>query len=55
MCVVARHVKNAKPACGIFAAALPSVFPLSASETLAIGHTPYALGSTLKSETIALR
>ena len=50
-------VKNSKPAGDIFAAALASVFPLSATETLAIGDTPYDVESALKSDikTIALR
>lgn len=50
-------VKHSKPAGDIFAAALASVFPLSASETFAIGDTPYDVESALKSDikTIALR
>jgi phosphoglycolate phosphatase-like HAD superfamily hydrolase len=50
-------VKNSKPAGDIFAAALASVFPILASETLAIGDTPYDVESALKSDikTIALR
>ncbi len=50
-------VKNSKPAGDIFAAALASVFPILASETLAIGDTPYDIESALKSDikTIALR
>jgi membrane protein len=50
-------VKNSKPAGDIFAAALASVFPILASETLAVGDTPYDVASALKSDikTIALR
>jgi membrane protein len=36
-------VANSKPAGDIFAAALAKVFPLAASETLAIGDTPMTL------------
>jgi phosphoglycolate phosphatase-like HAD superfamily hydrolase len=50
-------VKNSKPAGDIFAAALATVFPLAASETLAIGDTPYDVESALRSDirTIGLR
>lgn len=50
-------VKSSKPAGDIFAAALAAVFPLSASETFAIGDTRYDVESALKSDvkTIALR
>lgn len=50
-------VTNSKPAGDIFAAALAKVFPLAASETLAIGDTPYDVESALRSDikTIALR
>ena len=50
-------VKNSKPAGDIFVAALASVFPLSASETLAVGDTIYDVQSALKSaiRTVALR
>jgi membrane protein len=50
-------VSNSKPAGDIFAAALAQVFPLDASETLAIGDTPYDVESALHSNirTIALR
>jgi len=50
-------VANSKPAGDIFAAALAQVFPLAASETLAVGDTPYDVESALRSDvkTIALR
>lgn len=50
-------VENSKPAGDIFAAALAKVFPVAASETLAVGDTPYDVESALRSEvkTIALR
>ena len=50
-------VENSKPAGDIFAAALAQVFPMAASETLAIGDTPYDVESALRSDikTIALR
>jgi phosphoglycolate phosphatase-like HAD superfamily hydrolase len=50
-------VANSKPAGDIFAAALSQVFPLAASETLAVGDTPYDVESALRSDvkTIALR
>jgi len=50
-------VASSKPAGDIFAAALANVFPMAASETLAIGDTPYDVESALRSEvkTIALR
>ncbi|HEY4276011.1 MAG TPA: HAD family hydrolase [Rhizomicrobium sp.] len=50
-------VKNSKPAGDIFAAALAKVFPLTASETLVIGDTPYDVESALRSgiKTIGLR
>jgi membrane protein len=50
-------VASSKPAGDIFAAALASVFPLGASETLAIGDTPYDVEAALKVDvkTIALR
>jgi len=50
-------VANSKPAGDIFAAALAQVFPLAASETLAIGDTPYDVESALRSDirTIAVR
>lgn len=50
-------VANSKPAGDIFAAALSQVFPLSASETLAVGDTPYDVESALRSDvkTVALR
>lgn len=50
-------VANSKPAGDIFAAALAQVFPMAASETLAIGDTPYDVESALRSDikTIALR
>src|ERR1700749_4428730 len=50
-------VENSKPAGDIFAAALAQVFPMAASETLAIGDTPYDVVSALRSDikTIALR
>lgn len=50
-------VENSKPAGDIFAAALAQVFPTAASETLAIGDTPYDVESALHSgiKTIALR
>jgi phosphoglycolate phosphatase-like HAD superfamily hydrolase len=50
-------VARSKPAGDIFAAALAMVFPMAASETLAIGDTPYDVESALRSEikTIAVR
>jgi HAD superfamily hydrolase (TIGR01509 family) len=50
-------VAHSKPAGDIFAAALAQVFPLAASETLAIGDTPYDVESALRSDvkTIGLR
>ena len=50
-------VVNSKPAGDIFAAALAKVFPMAASETLAIGDTPYDVESALRSDikTIGLR
>jgi len=42
-------VENSKPAGDIFAAALAKVFPLSASETMAVGDTPYDAESALRS------
>ena len=50
-------VAHSKPAGDIFAAALAKVFPVAASETLAIGDTPYDVESALRSgiRTIALR
>lgn len=50
-------VKSSKPAGDIFAAALALVFPVSASQALAIGDTPYDVESALKSglKTLALR
>jgi membrane protein len=50
-------VENSKPAGDIFAAALAKVFPLSASEAMAVGDTPYDVESALRSNirTIALR
>jgi phosphoglycolate phosphatase-like HAD superfamily hydrolase len=50
-------VINSKPAGDIFAAALAQVFPLAASETFAVGDTPYDVESALRSDirTIALR
>jgi membrane protein len=50
-------VAHSKPSGDIFAAALAKIFPLAASETLAIGDTPYDVESALRSEvkTIALR
>jgi phosphoglycolate phosphatase-like HAD superfamily hydrolase len=50
-------VKNSKPAGDIFAAALAQIFPIPASETIAIGDTPYDVESALRSDvkTIALR
>jgi HAD superfamily hydrolase (TIGR01509 family) len=50
-------VAHSKPAGDIFAAALSKVFPLSASETLAVGDTPYDVESALRSgiKTIGLR
>lgn len=50
-------VARSKPAGDIFAAALGQVFPLAASETMAIGDTPYDVESALRSDvrTIALR
>jgi membrane protein len=50
-------VANSKPAGDIFAAALAQVFPTAASQTIAIGDTPYDVESALRSDvkTIALR
>lgn len=50
-------VANSKPAGDIFAAALGQVFPMTASETFAIGDTPYDVESALRSNirTIAVR
>jgi membrane protein len=50
-------VANSKPAGDLFAAALAQVFPMVASETLAVGDTPYDVESALHSEvkTIAVR
>jgi HAD superfamily hydrolase (TIGR01549 family) len=50
-------VANSKPAGDIFAAALAKVFPMVASETFAIGDTPYDVQSALRSDvkTIAVR
>jgi len=50
-------VASSKPAGDIFAAALAQVFPTAASETLAVGDTPYDVESALRSDikTIALR
>jgi membrane protein len=50
-------VANSKPTGDIFAAALSLVFPMSASETLAIGDTPYDVESALHSniKTIGVR
>lgn len=50
-------VANSKPAGDIFAAALAQVFPMAASETLAVGDSPYDVESALRSnvKTIALR
>jgi membrane protein len=50
-------VARSKPAGDIFAAALAKVFPLAASETLAVGDTPYDVEAALRSsvQTIALR
>jgi phosphoglycolate phosphatase-like HAD superfamily hydrolase len=50
-------VVSSKPADDIFAAALAQVFPMAASETLAIGDTPYDVESALRSDikTIGLR
>lgn len=50
-------VAKSKPAGDIFAAALAQVFPMAASETLAVGDTPYDVESALRSSvrTIALR
>jgi membrane protein len=50
-------VEKSKPAGDIFAAALAEVFPIAASETLAIGDTPYDVQSALRSDvkTIAVR
>lgn len=42
-------VANSKPAGDIFAAALAQIFPLAASEALAIGDTPYDVESALHS------
>jgi phosphoglycolate phosphatase-like HAD superfamily hydrolase len=50
-------VQNSKPAGDIFAAALAQVFPIGASETFAVGDTPYDVESAACSDvkTIALR
>jgi membrane protein len=50
-------VANSKPAGDIFAAALAQVFPMAASQTIAVGDTPYDVESALRSgvKTIALR
>jgi membrane protein len=50
-------VANSKPAGDIFAAALAKLFPMNASDTLAIGDTPYDVESALRSgiHTSALR
>ncbi len=50
-------VANSKPARDIFAAALAQIFPMAASETLAVGDTPYDVESALRSgiQTIAVR
>lgn len=50
-------VARSKPAGDIFAAALALVFPMAASETLAIGDTPYDVASAMRSDikTIAVR
>lgn len=50
-------VENSKPTGDIFAAALAKLFPMAASETLAIGDTPYDVEGALRSKvrTIALR
>jgi membrane protein len=50
-------VVSSKPAGDIFAAALAKVFPMAASETLAVGDTPYDVEAALRSgvKTIALR
>jgi membrane protein len=50
-------VEKSKPAGDIFAAALALVFPMAASETLAVGDTPYDVQSALRSDvkTIAVR
>lgn len=50
-------VQNSKPAGDIFAAALAQVFPMAASETFAVGDTPYDVESAARSnvKTIALR
>jgi beta-phosphoglucomutase-like phosphatase (HAD superfamily) len=50
-------VMNSKPAGDIFAAALAQVFPMAASECLAIGDSPYDVESALRSgvRTIGLR
>ncbi len=50
-------VARSKPAGDIFAAALALVFPMAASETLAVGDTPYDVESALRSDikTIAVR
>jgi phosphoglycolate phosphatase-like HAD superfamily hydrolase len=49
-------VQNSKPAGDIFAAALAQVFPIAASETFAVGDTPYDVESAARSDvkTIAL-
>src|SRR6202000_2176364 len=50
-------MEKSKPAGDIFAAALAQVFPMAASETLAVGDTPYDVESAFRSgiKTIALR
>ena len=50
-------VENSKPAGDIFAAALAKVFPMVASDTFAVGDTPYDVESALRSniKTIAVR
>lgn len=55
--ISADDVAHSKPAGDIFAAALAKVFPLAASETLAIGDTIYDVQSARRSQirTIALR
>lgn len=55
--VTKEDVARSKPAGDIFAAALAQVFPLAASEILAVGDSPYDVESALRSQikTIALR
>jgi HAD superfamily hydrolase (TIGR01509 family) len=55
--VTKNDVANSKPAGDIFASALAQVFPMSPSETLAIGDTPYDVESALRAgiKTLALR